>query len=165
MGDDECMKKRTGKVFIMFLMTVLLFVVPGFSAYAENHSYDGKSPYYNNCASSATTKAYTNLLNGNNEKFGKVELKFSSTCKTAWAKITLDKPAASDWNANAWIKRNTDGKQLSCDSSGGNGRVLVGQTSCYTPMVYDLDPRSSYAFGKYYNLKTGAYTYAYTSSY
>ena len=51
----------------------------------------------------------------------------------------------------------------SCGSSGGNGKVVAGQTSCYTPMVYDLDPRTSYAFGKYYG---NGYIYsAYTGSY
>ncbi|TWL83676.1 hypothetical protein CHCC14819_1482 [Bacillus licheniformis] len=46
--------------------------------------------------------------------------------------------------ANAYLKRNTDGKELSCSPAGGKGKVLPGQTSCYTPMV-DFDPRSSYA--------------------
>lgn len=41
--------------------------------------------------------------------------------------------------------------------SGGNGEVLLGQTSCYTPMVYDLDPRTSYAFGVIYMPSTGEY--------
>ncbi|KON66457.1 hypothetical protein AKG34_26295 [Peribacillus butanolivorans] len=156
------MKKIWAKVSSILLLSLILLNM-GISAHAENHSYDGKSPNYNNCASSATTKKSTNLLNQNNQKIGKVELKFSSTCKTAWAKITMDKAVTKGYEANAEITRNTDGKRYSCGSSGGNGKVVAGQTSCYTPMVYDLDPRTSYAFGKYYG---NGYIYsAYTGSY
>ncbi|MGN9866122.1 DUF2690 domain-containing protein [Bacillus swezeyi] len=161
----DSVKKSLAMVSSMCLITLLCFMTNGLSAHAEDHSYDGKSPYYNNCASSGTTKATARLIDANNKQFGIVELKFSSVCKTAWAKITLDKAVPSGWEANAYVKRNTDGKELNCSSSGGNGKVLPGQTSCYTPMVYDLDPRSSYAMGRYYNPSTGALTYAYTSSY
>ncbi|MEC0681393.1 DUF2690 domain-containing protein [Bacillus haynesii] len=104
-------------------------------------------------------------MDANNKQFGIVVLKFSSVCKTAWAKMTLDKAVSSGLETDAYVKRNKDGKELSCSSAGGNGKVLPEQTSCYTPMVYDLDPRSSYAMGKYYQPSTGALTYACTSSY
>ncbi|TWK77703.1 hypothetical protein CHCC20339_1615 [Bacillus licheniformis] len=84
------------------------------------------------------------LIDANNKQFGIVVLKFSSVCKTAWAKMTLDKAVFLGLEANAYLKRNTDGKELSCSPAGGKGKVLPGQTSCYTPMV-DFDPRSSYA--------------------
>lgn len=64
--------------------------------------------------------------------------------------MTLGKAAPSGLEANAYVKRTTDGKELSCSSAGGNGKVLPGQASCYTPIVYDLDPRSSYVIEKYY---------------
>lgn len=88
-------------------------------------------------------------MNASNQVIGVVELKFSSTCKTAWAKITMNNTLTSGYEANAEITRNTDGKRYNCDSAGGNGKAVAGQKSCYTPMVYDLDPRTSYAFGKY----------------
>lgn len=84
------------------------------------------------------------LIDANNKQFGIVVLKFSSVCKTAWAKMTLDKAVSLGLEANAYLKRNTDGKELSCSPAGGKGKVLPGQTSCYTSMV-DFDPRSSYA--------------------
>ncbi|WP_326849943.1 DUF2690 domain-containing protein [Bacillus haynesii] len=105
------------------------------------------------------------MIDANNKQFGIVVLKFSSVCKTAWAKMTLDKAVSSGLETDAYVKRNKDGKELSCSPAGGKGKVLPGQTSCYTPMVYDLDPRSSYAMGKYYQPSTGALTYACTSSY
>ncbi|MEC2212167.1 DUF2690 domain-containing protein [Bacillus paralicheniformis] len=38
--------------------------------------------------------------------------------------------------------------------------MLPGQTSCYTPMVYVLDPRSSYAMRKYYHSSSETLAYA-----
>ncbi|MDS9998001.1 YjfA family protein [Bacillus atrophaeus] len=143
------MKSLFMKVSLMFLVTALFLAGKGIPVNAETHSYDGKSPYYNDCDSSGSTKKSSNLVNANNQVIGVVELKFSSTCKTAWAKISMNNTLTSGYEANAEITRNTDGKRYNCDSSGGNGKAVAGQKSCYTPMVYDLDPRSSYAFGKY----------------
>ncbi len=57
----------------------------------------------------------------------KLELKFSTVCKTAWAKITLSRPAKTDGEATALVVRNTDNKQYSCASPGGNGEINKGQ--------------------------------------
>ncbi|WP_434092120.1 DUF2690 domain-containing protein [Peribacillus frigoritolerans] len=112
-------------------------------ASAETHTYDGKSPYYNSCANSGVTKQSVKIYaNGGSAN---LELKFSTVCKTAWAKITLSRPAIADGEATALVVRNTDNKQFSCASPGGNGEINKGQTSCYTPMVYDLDPRKAKA--------------------
>nr|WP_237562674.1 DUF2690 domain-containing protein [Bacillus paralicheniformis] len=69
------------------------------------------------------------MIDANNKQFGSAVLKFSNVCKTAWAKMTLGKAAPSGLEANAYVKRNTDGKELSCSSAGGNGKVLPGQTN------------------------------------
>ncbi|MEC1663397.1 YjfA family protein [Bacillus halotolerans] len=143
------MKRMVKKVALVLFAFVFIFAIKGAPAHAETHAYDGKSPYYNDCASSATTKKSSNLVNANNQVIGVVELKFSSTCKTAWAKITMNNTLTTSYEANAEITRNTDKKRYNCDSAGGNGKAVAGQKSCYTPMVYDLDPRTSYAFGKY----------------
>jgi Protein of unknown function (DUF2690) len=140
------------KVFTCLSMTLAAFLVLfgslDFSAdkvYAETHVYDGKSPYYNSCADSAVTKKSVKIYA--NGATADLELKFSTKCKTAWAKITLSRPAKADGEATALVVRNTDNKQYSCSSSGGNGEINKGQTSCYTPMVYDLDPRKAKAVG------------------
>lgn len=98
--------------FIVFALAAVFTTVPTFhlKAYAENHSYDGKSPSYNNCDDSAVTKA-TATLATTSKTLGKIELRFSNTCKTAWARITLNSPVPDGWRANAEINRNTDGKR------------------------------------------------------
>lgn len=114
-------------------------------AYAETHTYDGKSPYYNSCAASGVTKKSVTIYRDGAS--AKLELKFSTKCKTAWAKMTLSRPAKTDGEATALVVRSTDNKQYSCASPGGNGEINKGQSSCYTPMVYDLDPRQAKAVG------------------
>ncbi|MDQ0418895.1 hypothetical protein J2Z48_003100 [Croceifilum oryzae] len=142
------MNKKT-----FFLSLFLLFTGSftfNLEVFAEDHPYDGKTPSYNNCDGSVETKRSSYLKGPDNSNIGIVELRFSNMCKTAWARITMFKPIVWPWKANAFITRNTDGKRFSCESAGGNGEVLNGQTFCYTPMVYNLDPRTSYASGEYY---------------
>lgn len=142
----------------MILSTVI--VAFGFGtnqADAETHTYDGKSPYYNSCASSAVTKDKKWI-----DSVSYVELKFSTKCKTAWAKVTITRPAVYNHEADARIVRNTDGKAYTCNSTGGNGVVNTGQTSCYTAMVYDYDPRKSQAQGIHAIPNSDAYNKAVT---
>lgn len=44
----------------------------------------------------------------------------------------------------------------------GNGVVNIGQTSCYTPMVYDYDPRKAQAQGIHAIPNSDAYNKAVT---
>ncbi|MGM7723693.1 DUF2690 domain-containing protein [Metabacillus sp. Hm71] len=144
----------------MMLILSTLIVSVGFGnhqAAAETHSYDGKSPYYNSCASSAVTKDKKWI-----DSISYVELKFSTKCKTAWAKVTVTRPAIYNLEADARIVRSTDGKAYTCNSSGGNGVVNKGQTSCYTAMVYDLDPRKAQAQGIHAIPNSDAYNKAVT---
>lgn len=135
----------TALAFVVFFFSFGTLDVFNNKASAETHIYDGKSPYYNSCATSGVTKK-SKIIYANGAS-AKLELKFSTTCKTAWAKITLSRPAKTDGEATALVVRNTDNKQFSCESPGGNGVINKGQTSCYTPMVYDLDPRKAKAVG------------------
>ncbi|WP_093292995.1 YjfA family protein [Thermoactinomyces sp. DSM 45892] len=153
---------------IFFLSLVYLFTgsfTSNLEVFAENHHYDGKSPSYNYCDRSVETKRSSYLKGPDNSNIGIVELRFSNACKTAWARITMFTPIAWPWKANTFITRNTDGKRFSCESAGGNGEVINGQTFCYTPMVYDLDPRTSYASGMYYLPNSGAVFHTRTDSY
>ncbi|AKL83960.1 YjfA [Bacillus atrophaeus UCMB-5137] len=59
------MKSLFMKVSLMFLLTALFLAGKGIPVNAETHSYDGKSPYYNDCDSSGSTKKSSNLVNAN----------------------------------------------------------------------------------------------------
>lgn len=147
----------TQSMLLILSAIIVTFGLWNIQAYAESHSYDGKSPYYNSCANSAVTKDKKRI-----DSVSYVELKFSTTCKTAWAKVTITKPAVYNHEADARIIRKTDGKAYTCDSSGGNGVVNKGQTSCYTPMVYDLDSRKAQAQGIHAIPNSDAYKKAVT---
>ncbi|KKI92966.1 hypothetical protein WQ54_06795 [Bacillus sp. SA1-12] len=150
--------KLIGQSMMLILSSLIItFGLGNHQAVAETHSYDGKSPYYNSCASSAVTKDKKWI-----DSVSYVELKFSTNCKTAWAKVTVTRPAIYNHEADARIVRSTDGKAYTCNSSGGNGVVNMGQTSCYTPMVYDLDPRKAQAQGIHAIPNSDAYNKAVT---
>lgn len=155
----KALKKIVSCISLTFVAFFGLFGTSSFfnsKAAAETHSYDGKSPYYNSCASSAVTKDKKWI-----DSVSYVELKFSTKCKIAWAKVTVTRPAIYDHEADARIV-NTDGKAYTCNSSGGNGVVNKGQSSCYTPMVYDLDPRKAQAQGIHAVPNSDAYKKAVT---
>ncbi|MDE1376425.1 DUF2690 domain-containing protein, partial [Bacillus licheniformis] len=105
------------------------------------------------------TKATARLIDANNKQFGIAVLKLGCFCKTAWAKMTRQSSALR-LGGKCICEKKQDGKELSGSSAGGNGKVLPGQTSCYTPMVYVLDPRSSYAMRKYYHSSSETLAYA-----
>ncbi|MFD4818763.1 YjfA family protein [Peribacillus butanolivorans] len=159
MNDLNNKLKMIGLSLVMMLSMFVIdfFIFGNNQALAENHNYDGKSPNYNSCASSAVTKD-TKWI----DSVSYVELKFSTTCKTAWAKVTVTRPAVYNHEADARIVRSTDGKAYTCNSTGGNGVVNKGQTSCYTPMVYDLDPRKAQAQGIHAIPNSDAYKKAVT---
>ncbi|SCB96632.1 Protein of unknown function [Fictibacillus enclensis] len=129
--------KRIPMVLSIVITAILASLHPANSTLAETHTYDGKSPYYNHCADSAVTKDKVWI-----DSVSYVELKYSTLCKTVWAKVILTRNATSNYEADARIVRSTDGKAYTCDSSGGNGAVNKGQTSCYTAMVMITIPEN-----------------------
>ncbi len=144
----KLIKKATSCLFISILSITLLVSPGGFTskAFAETNTYDGKAPSYNNCDDTGVTKKSLKITN-NDGSYATLELRFSTKCKTAWAKITLSRAAKTDGEATALVVRSTDNKQYGCHNAGGNGEINKGQKSCYTPMVYDLDPRKAKAVG------------------
>ncbi|MGS2587523.1 DUF2690 domain-containing protein [Streptomyces hebeiensis] len=117
---------------------------------AQALAYDGTDPSATGCSSSSRTVASAPLKNRvTGSTVATIELRFSSSCKTAWARLTLvsgsqwdcGDPAAGYACSKAKIVRNNDGRTYNCT-------IYEGQTQCYTPQVYDYDPNTSYAQGE-----------------
>ncbi|WP_379354015.1 MULTISPECIES: DUF2690 domain-containing protein [unclassified Paenibacillus] len=138
-------------------LTVALSLFPS-AAFAL--PYDGASPITSGCSADAVVKASKRLSNGK----GTVELRYSPSCKTAWARITMDSAATYNWAANAVIQREHDSKTYACQDPGGNGVVNSGQRSCYTPMVYDGPGYRAVASGGHFN-SSGAFIGTATTAY
>lgn len=154
------MKNKFKNLSLSFILAlsafVTIFALDTKNAHAAyswsyyNSAYTGKSPYTKVVGSTATCQdsAYTHdsssLKDRNGNIVGKIELRYSRDCHTAWAKLTLNSPAQWDYAGNAWIGRddNKDGiadtAVYGCYDAGGNGTIMNGQTWCNTPMVYDL---------------------------
>jgi hypothetical protein len=79
-------------------------------------TYDGGDPNQMNCSSDAkTVKSYS-------IKGGKIELRWSNSCKTNWARVV---PSNSSAKTSVTVRRESDGKTYSYS---GTGQV-------YSPMV------------------------------
>jgi hypothetical protein len=120
------------------LTTAVLTLGSATSASALSYTNDGKSPESTGCANDAVTKRSAVAANSSNGTT--IELRWSPSCRTAWARVTkAHGPIAYSWAGwGAKIVRNNDGKTFTCS-------VPSGGSSCYTAMVYDLDPLTSYA--------------------
>ncbi|GCE05478.1 protein kinase domain-containing protein [Dictyobacter aurantiacus] len=78
---------------------------------------------------------------------GTLYFQFSYTCHAAWAKVVFSQAVPGKYG-NAKIVRNNDGATYTC-SNGGNGVVALGQTSCYTGMVYDGPTQTASAYASF----------------
>jgi Protein of unknown function (DUF2690) len=69
-----------------------------------------------------------------------IELRYSPSCETVWARITADYPHDPNWGlGTAKIVRNSDGRTYNCD-------IPRGETVCFTQQVNDHHV-TSYAHG------------------
>lgn len=106
------------------------------------------------CSSTAITAKSANIYKGS-AVIGVVQLRYSTACLTAWAKIITY--TTSD--AAAFVQR-SDGHTYSCNQLTYD--ASLGGYSCYTPMVYD-HPYTSLAGGSilisgvYYTNNTASY--------
>ncbi|MFF2448292.1 DUF2690 domain-containing protein [Neobacillus sp. NPDC058068] len=137
------MNKLLNIMMIATLVVGLFFAItPINKAFAL--SYDGSNPVSTGCAKDAVTKSYSGIADRYDNIYGKVELKWSAKCRTSWGKITLYRAAPYDKGsyyalATVW-SYNSNGTlrtRYNCADRGGNGAIMKGQTSCYTPQVYN----------------------------
>jgi hypothetical protein len=91
-------------------------VLPSGGSSSSNSNYDGGDPNQMNCSNDAeTVKSYS-------IKGGKIELRWSNSCKTNWARVV---PSNSSAKTSVTVRRESDGKTYSYS---GTGQV-------YSPMV------------------------------
>lgn len=89
------------------------------------------------CTGSVLVSASYVRLFGGSPVTGSIQLRRDS-CYRYWGAIKMYQPMKKNTFAIAYIIRFNNGKKekpISCDNRGGNGRVVQGQTSCYTPRV------------------------------
>lgn len=132
-------------------LSILFLLSPFTSNPAEAARFDGTNPEKTGCARTARTVRYATLRNPNTKTaYGRIELRYSSSCRTAWARLTSFGPACipgDDFCGFGSVIRNSDGRRFSCS-------LQRGRKSCYTAQVNDAGV-TSYASGQVDN---GAYS-------
>lgn len=112
-----------------------------------NTSCDGKSPVSTGCSSGAVTLSTSTSGDLGGGLKVTINLRYSGACGAAWGQEVFNKAVPSNVRGYAELYRLSNGSDVTCKSSGGNGEVLPGQTSCYTPMLGDAGSTTSEAFG------------------
>jgi hypothetical protein len=91
------------------------------SSTSSGSSWDGKSPSGTVCEQDATTVAY------NSNSYGKVELRWSNTCKTNWTRVV---PNSSSYSTYGKIRRTSDQRSYTISGTGTRFTAMV-----YAPTV------------------------------
>jgi hypothetical protein len=116
----------------------LLSPVKAFAATAATCSgsgCNGTDPQSTGCASSAITAEETSIISKSGVLVGYVDLRYSTACKTAWAR-TVDYYSSS---GGSDVVR-SDGKYYGCGYYVGKQMTYsstLGGYSCYSPQIYD----------------------------
>lgn len=114
---------------------------------------EGKSPYtvWNgySCAEDSGDSEYPAEIIGYDTVWGVVKKHHSFWCKTDWATVNFGGKLTSTEYGNAHIRTNR-GIDYTCDRAGGNGRVVTGQQTCYTPMTFPAPGEEYWAEGYQY---------------
>ena len=135
------MKIRMLSSAILAVMSMILGATCSQAVVYGDSNITGFFPSAEGCDQDATTKKSIYLKDkwGSNVAF--LELRYSVKCHAAWARITnyYNYVPYVQHSATAWVVRDTDGKTYECSPPAGTFK------SCYTKMVFDLDPRTAYA--------------------
>ncbi len=97
------------------------------AARCSGYGCDGKDPIAMGCAGGARTVRSAPILGVGNNTVGKVELRWSESCGTNWAKVTASSGIPYR-RLVANVHRHSDGRTITED--------LTGYASIYTNMVY-----------------------------
>jgi hypothetical protein len=99
------------------------------------------------CSGATSIKSAPVLRDGRPPTWGSIRL-VRDDCSQYWAEITMNPRLSKNQKANAYLVQYggaNAGRQLSCDSSGGNGAVTAGQRTCRTPKVKSTDSSVTFA--------------------
>jgi hypothetical protein len=132
---DRTMKRgrRPMALTIMAVLIGMVFILPAAPVLAAScggtpATCDHKSPDTTGCSADAITKKTVNILNESGYIVGKVELRWSPSCGTAWSRVTnLIGVRATVLEE---VDRNTGGSDLRTDYG-----VLQGQVA-FSHMLY-----------------------------
>jgi hypothetical protein len=113
------------------------------SASAASLPRDGQDPIAAGCSGDART-IYSNEISNNGNALGYIDLRYSPSCRTTWARIRDFYANSSD---TAHIVRNGDNAGYDCGPTSWSGSLNA--YSCYTPMVNDAG-QTSWAWGAAY---------------
>ena len=121
------------------------------AAAAASCTYNGcdhKSPVSTGCQNTAVVEHWESGTIDNGIGIT-IQLQFSTACHAAWGRVVFSRTLPSGYYGYADLWHTTDNVEVTCNSAGGDGNVLPGQSVCYTPMLGDGPSQSTIATGIY----------------
>lgn len=117
---------------------------------------DGTDPSSTGCAATARTVEEKNAYeaNGSGYEVGYVQLRYSTACRTVWARMVVFYPAANGYEGQASAFRNSDHQNENCWAYTSDYSSSLGGYTCYTLQEYDGGVTSA-AYATIYDPSTG----------
>jgi glycosidase len=128
---------------------------------AQAAAYDGQDPVASGCSNTALTLQSV-PFNYNGGVVGHIELRYSTNCRTVWARLTSK---TSNGLAHVWRQSDSANYQCGGQSPGSLAwSSTLSAYSCYTVMLNDANV-TSFAYGEIQYTNPAGYTDAQTSAY
>lgn len=120
------------KVLVTTLALCLVFVLGTafLASPAYAYSYDGSNPHTTGCDNPSTTWTVFQISNTAGDS---LELRFSDSCQTAWARFTCNQFSCSSFSF--YVRRDQDGANERIDMDFPD--LMFQGSSLYTMQLYD----------------------------
>jgi hypothetical protein len=132
--------KTIRKSLMILSVAAVLSAVSVGGAYA--YQYDGSDPHSTGCDSNAST-IFNLTTSGSTGQPMHLELRFSYTCSTAWARVTCESEGYACTHYSIKIHRNNDGAEQQVNVPWWGG--TPDGNSLYTNQLYDAGSLNSKA--------------------
>ncbi|MER7750591.1 DUF2690 domain-containing protein [Kitasatospora sp. NPDC097643] len=127
------MKTLATKAAAVTAVSLLLGL--GLAGNAQAAARDGQDPISAGCAGDAITAKEAQIWDGYTNSYdGKIQLRYSPSCRTIWGRVIAYKGVGIGMSQ---VYRNSDNAYQQCTIASGNWNDSLGGYSCYTPMLND----------------------------
>jgi hypothetical protein len=165
------MRRSSLAALAMALAAGVAFLVPATASAApavgcSGYGCDGTDPSGTGCAATAITAETKNAYesNGSGYEIGYVQLRYSTACRTVWARIVVFYTNPQEFEGQGSAFRNSDHQNENCYATSADYSSSMDGYTCYTPQEYDGGVTSA-GYGIIYDPSTGNSVEIHTASY
>ena len=156
------MRRSLLAALAMTLAAGVAFLAPATASAAtaavscSGYGCDGTDPSATGCAATAITAEQKDAYeaNGSGYEIGYVQLRYSTACRTVWARLVVFYPDPQIFEGQGSAFRNSDHQNENCYATTDDYSSSMDGYTCYTPQEYDGGVTSA-AYATLYDPSTG----------